>query len=125
VTFEEFILNKILVEYHHVHPVRISTIEATVEILREMGMFRNLPHIEGLETGLKNAVKPNFTFHATCGACGETTETDNGEWLLWCGDKDYAQAILDAAKAYAKLMEKKSCEIREAINNNLKEQNHD
>lgn len=42
-----------------------------------------------LETALTNAVKPNYV-------------EDAGEWCLWCGDKQHAQIILDAAKAYLK-----------------------
>jgi hypothetical protein len=52
-----------------------------------------------LETALKNAVKPSKTLHVVCRECGPFS-TDNGEWLLWCGEKEHAQVLLDAARAY-------------------------
>lgn len=56
------------------------------------------PPISLVETALKNAVKPVYDLHVMCPKCGPIT-TDNGEWLLWCGSEEQAQALLDAARA--------------------------
>ena len=58
------------------------------------------PEIEGLETALMNAVKPSYDLHIGCPNCGEYGVTDNGEWLIWCGEKHHAEAILEAARRY-------------------------
>lgn len=39
----------------------------------------------GLETGLKNAVKPSY-------------ESPQGEWCLWCGEEKSAEGLLKAAQ---------------------------
>lgn len=51
--------------------------------------------VPDLEATLRNCVKPSFEFHATCRACGKETQTDNGEWLIWCGLKTSAQNLID------------------------------
>ena len=56
--------------------------------------------IEGLDTAPLNAVEPSYKFHAHCPDCDKEFETDNGEWLIWCGEKHHAEAILKAARAY-------------------------
>ena len=48
-----------------------------------------LEKIEGLEAGIRIA----------------EDNKHNSDWLLWCGDKHHAEAILEAAKRYAKLTE--------------------
>lgn len=58
------------------------------ETIRAAPHLTKLPHIEGLETALMNAVKPS-----------DQTEK-YGEWVLWCGMEHHADAILQAAKAY-------------------------
>lgn len=56
--------------------------------------------IEGLEAALMNAVSPAYKFHAHCPDCQVEFETDNGEWLIWCGTEQHANAILEAAKRH-------------------------
>lgn len=56
-----------------------------------------------LEAALKNAVRPEYDFYAKCSHCGKESLTDNGEWLIWCGEEEHAKAILQAAKKYLKL----------------------
>jgi hypothetical protein len=41
-----------------------------------------------LAKALRNAVKPNY-------------DDDKGEWVLYCGELEHAQAILEAAKRTA------------------------
>lgn len=48
-----------------------------------------LEKIEGLETALMNAPSPVY-------------ENKQSEWCLWCGGKESAEAILQAARAYQK-----------------------
>lgn len=50
--------------------------------------------VPDLEATLMNAVKPQYDFYATCGKCGEF-ETNNGEWLIWCGPESCAQKLID------------------------------
>lgn len=66
--------------------------------------------LDNLETALKNAVKPEYDLNITCPHCSLEGVTDNGEWLIWCGDKEHAQAILDASRAYLSLMRTKKKE---------------
>jgi len=40
---------------------------------------------EKVRLGIKNAVKPSY---------------DNGEWALWCGEREWAEAVLEAARAW-------------------------
>lgn len=62
----------------------------------------DMPEIAGLDTALKNAVKPSFDIHTTCPECSAQIKVDNGEWLIWCGKKEHAEAILQAAPVPAK-----------------------
>lgn len=58
--------------------------------------------IPELETALMNAVKPSYDFHTTCPDCKKDFTANNGEWLIWCGDKEHAEAILAAAEEHLK-----------------------
>lgn len=68
-------------------------------------------YISRLKTALKNAVKPSKTLHVECPDCETPFATDNGEWLIWCGDKEHAQALLDSSRAYLSLLESKEWAI--------------
>ncbi len=54
--------------------------------------------VPDLEITLRNATKPSYDFHATCGECGKETKTNNEEWLIWCGRKEDAENLLVVAK---------------------------
>ena len=58
---------------------------------------------EGLDNGLRNAIKPSYDIHITCPNCDKEGTINNGEWLLWCGHEKSAQALLDTAKLLNKI----------------------
>lgn len=70
-------------------------------VLRQSALSKapgeEIPH---LKTALMNAVKPSYDIHIMCPSCQKEVKTDNGEWLIWCGEKHHAEAILEAAKRY-------------------------
>lgn len=68
-------------------------------------------YISRLKTALKNARQPSYDIHIICPECDTQATTNNGEWLIWCGDKEHAQALLDASRAYLSLLESKEWAI--------------
>lgn len=86
---------------HHLAGLSTSKIGAVIDHLAENGYLQTPEKaIEGLEAALMNAVSPAYKFHAHCPDCQVEFETDNGEWLIWCGTEQHANAILEAAKRH-------------------------
>lgn len=82
------------------HKMNTTTLVAvrilSAEALALINAF--IDSVPDLKVPLMNSIQPEYNFHATCNKCGEETETNNGEWLLWCGEKHHAEAILSAAR---------------------------
>lgn len=64
----------------------------------------DMPYEKTLETALKNAVGPSYNLYVTCPDCNKEYTTDNGEWLIWCGAKEHAEAVLKAARCHSNLI---------------------
>ena len=77
--------------------------QAGLEALSDIDLI--LKAVPDLKAALRNAVKPNYDIHVLCPSCDKQVTTDNGEWLLWCGEEKHAQALLDAAQLLANIVE--------------------
>lgn len=72
----------------------------SIEALAALDRMGGEVEIYGLDSALMNAVKPSYDINIICPHCKKDAVVDNGEWLLWCGDKHHAEALLEAAKRY-------------------------
>lgn len=59
-----------------------------------------------IDSALRIAVKPEYDIHVRCPACSKEVTVDNGEWILWCGEEEGAQALLAAARILSRLIER-------------------
>lgn len=60
--------------------------------------IQKLKSLKNVDRTIRNAVKPSYHFHSTCPHCGKEGQTDNGEWLIWCGNKEDAENLINCLK---------------------------
>lgn len=64
-----------------------------------------LPKIEGLRAALNNVCEPQIGGIFYCAECQGYYVTHDDGWFLRCGDKDHAEALIEAARAYLEASE--------------------